>query len=98
MPTNIIDDLVETNKLSNKVRDRVASVKKNLEKLEPNEFIEPTSAASRHKLKNRETLSLSDKIDIVEKVKFKWVPQKEVAKEFRVSESTVSQLMLKVRR
>lgn len=43
-------------------------------------------------------MSLSEKIDIVEKVKFKWVPQAEVAREFRVSKATISALMAKVRK
>ena len=30
-------------------------------------------------------MNLSDTIDIVEKVKFKWIPQTDVAKEYRVS-------------
>ena len=51
----------------------------------------------RQKTGVRVTLSLSDKIDIVEKVKFKWIPHKRVAREYRVSESVISKLMTKVR-
>ena len=65
--------------------------------LDPNEYIEPTIPGRRIKMKTRSALSLSDKIDIVEKVKFKFVPQDAVAKEYRVSPSTISALVVKIR-
>ena len=55
--------------------DRLEKVKKNISSFYENEFIEPTCIASRQSVKNRQKLSLSDTIDIVEKVKFKWIPR-----------------------
>lgn len=60
--------------------------------------MEPTSTASRQHIKNRQKLSLSDTIDIVAKVKFKWVPMNDVAKEYRVSISTISDVICKLRK
>ena len=85
----------DTSKLSNKIRDRESRVRENKESFEPKEFMEPTSLADRRRLKDREPLSLSDTIDIVIKIKFKWIPSADVAKEYRVSIQTISQLMRK---
>ena len=81
----IMDDMADTKKLSDKIRNRDNCLKENIESFDGNEFIEPTAVAMRHKSKKRGPLTLAEKIDIVDKVKFKWVPQDEVAKEFRVS-------------
>ena len=49
-------------------------IKRGLKSFETNEYIEPTTPLCRKKMKNRPKVSLSDTIDIVEKVKFKWIP------------------------
>ena len=87
----------DSNKLSDKIRDRGTRLQKNLDSFETNEYIEETTPAYRQK-RTRGTLSLREKIDIVRLVKFKWVPYREVAKEFRVSVVTVSALVQKVQK
>ena len=84
----------DTSKLSDKIRDRGTRLKKNLNSFDSNEFIGETTPSYRKK-RSRGHLSLSEKIDIVRQVKFKFVPQREVAKEFRVSVATVSALTMK---
>ena len=95
---NIQDDLQATSKLSNRIRDRETGMKDNLNSFKPQEFVEPTSLANRYKSKNREPLSLTDKIDIVMKIKFQFVPWRDVGKEYRVSDSAMQQLMSKMRK
>ena len=69
-----------------------------MESFKPSELIEPTGIANRYKTKRREKLTLSETIDIVDKIKFKWIPYKDVAKEYRISIPTISQLMTKLRK
>lgn len=73
-------------------------VKKSLDSFSTNEFIEPTTACSRQFIKHREKLGLSDIIDIVEKIKFKWIPMKDVAREYRVSLQAIQEVMTKIRK
>ncbi|MEC8141976.1 MAG: hypothetical protein VX071_00625 [Candidatus Thermoplasmatota archaeon] len=48
--------------------------------------------------RNRKNLGLSQTIDIVEKVKFKWIPYKDVAKEHRVHPQAILDLLTKLRK
>ena len=78
------DGLHDTSKLSDKIQDLGTRLKKNLRSFEANEYIEETTLAYRRR-GHRPKLSLPEMIDIVRLVKFKFVPQLDVAKQFRVS-------------
>ena len=64
----------------------------------PNEYIEPTDPNSRKRGKRRPKLSLSEKIGVVHRVIINNHMVKDVAKEFRISQCYVSQLVQKTRR
>ena len=69
-----------------------------LKPLDPRDFIQPTCIIARRNGGNRPKLTTGDKIAIVHKILCQHVPEKNVAKEFRISRGYVSTLSNKARR
>ena len=66
--------------------------------IDPSDFKEPVSIASRRRGGKRPKLRTQDKIAIVHQVLCQHIPEKEVAKEFRISLGYLSRLPNMARR
>jgi len=76
--------------LSKKLQNRGTGKKKSAYDISPKEYIEPTDIVYRKKGKRRPKLTVKEKIMIVYKVIHEYHSEKEVAKEFRITQSYVS--------
>ena len=94
----VMDCFKSACKLARKLQARGYGVKEKKPTLSVAECKEPASVDSRRRGKNRPKLSVKEKIEIIYKVICKELPEKDVAKEFRVSANYVSKLITKIRR
>jgi len=94
-----IDAGVESiEELSKKLQNRGTGLRKNPFEIKPAEYIEPTPKACRKRGKGRPKLTAGDKIDIVHKVLHGLHPEKDVAKEYRITQQCVSLLSNKAKK
>ena len=90
--------IANATELSKKIQNRGTRGISNPNEIRPSEYKAPISIASRKKMKHRAKVSLREKILIIHRVVNQLHPQKEEAKEFRVSEQLVSFFCVKARK
>ena len=84
--------------LSKKIQSRGTKSSANPNEIKPSEYREPVSIACRKKGKRRPKITLREKILIIHRVINQYHSEKEVEKEFRISQPYVSRLCVKARK
>ena len=93
-----LESFHEVRKAGQKIRNRGSGKPVDDDDIKASELIEIPPISHRKKCRTNKKLQLSEKIQIAHRVLIKEVPLRQVAKEFRIAQSYVSRIVLKVRK